>query len=197
MNHREEVHGQLLESCAQATALLEPADALLDCAPAPVEPAVEPVPAVVRVLVFPSWDHGFDGVSSQPVPDRGEAVALVTRDCLGAGASTDSDAVHDFFELRALVDLTRRDVDREGKAVAVSDQVELAPESAARATQRVVEGFLGAPFFPAPAAEREARTIVPSTHQRSQSIAPSASSRTCSASRIRSYTPRRRQELKW
>ena len=81
--------------------------------------------------------------------------------------------------------------------MAVSDQVELAPESAARATQRVVGGFVIAPFFPAPAAEREARTTVPSTHHKSQSMWPSASSRTCSACRMRSQTLRRRQELKW
>src|ERR1041385_7133424 len=133
MNHREEVHGQFLETCAQATALLEPADALLDHAPTAVKLAVEPVPAVVRVLVFPAWNHRFDGVSSQPVTDPCEAVALVTCERPGACASADPDAVHDFLELRALVDLARGDVDREGKAVAVSDQVDFAPESAARA----------------------------------------------------------------
>ena len=84
-------------------------------------------------------------------------------------------------------------MDREGKSVTVSDQVELAPESAARAAQCVVGGFVGAPFFPAPAAERDARTIVPSTHHRSQSMCPSASSRTCNAANTRSYTPDRRR----
>lgn len=197
MNHRDEVYCQLLESSIQTAALLEPADALLDDTTTPVELAIEALPSVVGMLVFAPRDHGLDRMPAQPIPDRGEAVALVAREGFGSGAPTNPHPIHDFFELRALVDLSRRDVDGEGKAVAVSDQVELAPESAARAAQRVVDGFVGAPFFPAPAAERDARTIVPSTHQRSQSIWPSASRRTCSASRIRAYTPRRRQELKW
>jgi hypothetical protein len=60
----------------------------------------------------------------------------------------------------------------------------------------VVEGLVGAPFFPAPAAAFAARTELPSTHHKSQSMCPSASSRICRASSTRSKTPCRRQALK-
>ena len=58
---------------------------------------------------------------------------------------------------------------REGNGVTVNDQVELASPPASAATQRVVSGLSFA-FFEAPAAAREARTLLPSTHHRSQSM---------------------------
>ena len=50
----------------------------------------------------------------------------------------DPHAIHDLLELRALVDLAGRDEDGEGNSVTVSNHVDPAAESAARATQRVV-----------------------------------------------------------
>ena len=185
------------EPGAETAALFEPADELLHHAAPSVQPAIEAMPPVTGVLVPAAGNHGLDRVPAQPVANPLEAVTLVAGERSRSGAATDADPTHDFLELCAFVDLPRRDMRREGKAVAVSDQVELAPESAARATQCVVDGLFSAPFFPPPAAEREARTIVPSTHHKSQSIWPFASSRSCRASRIRTNTPRRRQELKW
>ena len=196
MNHREEIHGQLLEASGDPATLLEPAVALFDGAAAAVGLAVEANPSVVWMLVAASRDHCPDGVSAQPLPDARRAVAFVPGERLGALAATDVNAVHDRFELRALVDLAGRDVRREGYSVTFSNQVELAPESAARAAQSVVSGFFGAPLFPAPAAAFEARTELPSTHHRSQSMWPSASSRICRASSTRSNTPFCRQVLK-
>src|SRR5437867_7648260 len=142
MNHRDEVHGQLLEPGAQATALLEPAHNLFDQAPAPVELTIEAMPPVLGMLIPAARDHRLDRMIPQPVTDRLEAVALVSRHRLRAHAAPDPDPVHHRCELRALVDLACRDWDGEGKPAAVSDQVEFAPESAVRATQRVVGGFL-------------------------------------------------------
>ncbi len=61
MNHRDEVHGQLLEARAQTAALLEPAGARLDGAAAPVEVRVRALAQVVRVLVADFVaSHPFD-----------------------------------------------------------------------------------------------------------------------------------------
>ncbi len=202
MNHRDEVHGEFLEAGAQAAAFLEPTDALLDGAAAPVELLVEAVAPVVGMLVATPRDHDTDRVLMEPGADAPIAVTFVSGDRRGpctrrSNGLADANPAHDFFELRAFVDLSGRDVDGEGKSVTFSNQVEVAAESAARVAQSVVFGFFGAPFFPPPAAAREARTVDPSTHHRSPSMRPSASSRYCNASRIRSNTWARRQELKW
>src|SRR5712692_3641996 len=110
MNHRDEVHGQLFEARAQAAALLEPPHALLDGTTASVELRVEPVPAVVRILVAAPRDDDADRMAMQPRADARVAVALVARDALRPRARrsrelADANPVHDRFELRALVDL--------------------------------------------------------------------------------------------
>src|SRR5437762_4604415 len=174
MNHREEVDGQLLEPGRDTPALLEPAGALFDGATAAVGAAIELMSAIVGPLVLAARDDHSNGMAMQPVPDATVAIALVARHRGRAlprrpARLSDRHAVHDRVDLRRLVDLARRDVRGEGNAATVSDQVELAPESAARATQRVVGGFSGAPFFPAPAAAREARIELPSMPPRSQS----------------------------
>lgn len=202
MNHRQEVHGQLLKSRSKTSALLEPADALFHRAAPPVALPVKSLSSVSRPLIRPAWNHGSNCVASQPCPNPRIAVSLVTGYRTGSCARRpdrlpDLHPVHDVFEVLRLVRLPRRDVGREGDSTTVSNKVDFAPESAARATQCVVFGLFGVPFFPAPAAAFEARTELPSTHQRSQSMYPLSSNRIWSASRIRSMTPFRRQELKW
>src|SRR5260221_5690020 len=196
MNHRQEVDGQLFESRRDPAAFFEPAMALLDGAASPVGFAIEADPSIVRVLVAASGDDRSDRVPAQPLANARRAVTLVPGHRVGALTASDPNPVHDRFELRAVVDLSRRDVGREGDSVTFSNQVDLAPESAARAAQSVVFGLCGAPLFPAPAAAFEARTELPSTHHRSQSMWPSASRRICSASSTRSKTALRRQVLK-
>jgi hypothetical protein len=196
MNHRQEIDGQLLEPGRDAAALFEPAIALLDRAALTVGLAIEPYSAIVRVLVDAPRDDGPDRVASQPPANPLGAVALVSGHRCGTLTTTDAHSIHDRFELRAVVDLPRRDVGGEGNSVTFSNQVDFAPESAARAAQSVVVGLARAPLFPAPAAAFEARTELPSTHHRSQSMWPSASSRICSASSTRSNAPWRRQVLK-
>ena len=147
MNHRQEVDGQLFEAGGHAPALLEPAIALLDGAASPVGSAIESDPAISRMLVAAPRDDRPDRVPPKPLADARRAVALVPSQRLGALSTPDPHPVHDRFELRALVDLPGRDVGREGYSVTFSNQVDLAPEFAARAAQSVVSGFFGAPLF--------------------------------------------------
>lgn len=90
---------------------------------------------------------------------------------LGAGLSVKAGAA----VMNNFLDVAEDLLDHRDKEV--YNQVDLAPESAARETQGVVLGLFGSPFFPAPAAAREARTDEPSMHQRSQSILPCLSIR--------------------
>ena len=89
---------------------------------------------------------------------------------------------------------------RQRQALSVSNQVELAAEATSPAARSVVfrlVGGIGRDFFEAPTAAREARTLEPSIHQRSQSILPSRSKRICSAPRIRSKVPSARHRWKY
>src|SRR5436305_6458391 len=83
-----EVDGQLLEPGADAAELFEPADALLDHAPAAVGPAVEPdrrvVPGRFVVLVR---DDRLDLLIHQPVADALHAVGLVGGELAGLVAT--------------------------------------------------------------------------------------------------------------
>ena len=151
---------------------------------------------MVSFLVRALGDHRLDSVSPQPATDAGIAVSLVTGNAARTGASTNPHRIHHSFELCRLVSLSGGDFCGEGQASAVSNQVQLAAESASRAAQSVVFRLLFAPFLPPPAAARLARIDEPSTHQRSQSIFPSASSRIWSRSRIRSNRPSRCQRRK-
>ena len=134
-------------------------------------------------------DDGVNAMASQPATNPGIAVSLVTGQPMGTTATPDAHGVHQVFELGTLVALSGGDFGGQGQASAVSNQVHFAAESASRAAQTVVGGLSGPPFLPAPAAARDARTEEPSTHQRSQSILPSWSSRSCNRSRMRSNRP--------
>jgi len=147
-------------------------------------------------LVRTLWDHGPNSVLPQPATDPGIAVSFVPGNAIRTSASPNTHRVHQSFELRRLVSLSAGDFGGKGQASAVSNQVQLAAESASRAAQSVVFGLLVAPFLPPPAAARLARIAEPSTHQRSQSILPSASSRIWSRSRIASNKPSRCQRRK-
>ena len=157
MNHGQEIHRQLLEPGRHASALLEPTDALLDRAAASVGLAIEPHAAIVGVLGTPSRNHRPDRVSPQPLVNARGALGLVPGHRLGTLTTPDLDPVHDRFELRALVDLPRRDVDREGDSVTFSNQVELAPESAAPSPVKRVSTMSSLPSPSTPSASRESQ----------------------------------------
>ncbi len=103
-------------------------------------------------LVVSLRNHGTDRVASQPPSNTRVAVALVASDALRTSSRASrglrfSNGVQRFFELHGFVDLASGDMAGEGKACAVSNQVELGPESAARAAESVVCGLFGSPFI--------------------------------------------------
>ena len=144
---------------------------------------------MLNELIGTLRDDGCNTMASQPATNLGIAVSLVTSQPMGTTATPYAYSVYQVFELGALVALSGGDFGGQGQASAVSNQVHFAAESASRAAQTVVCGLSGPPLLPAPAAARDARTEEPSTHQRSQSILPSWSSRTCNRSRMRSNGP--------
>ena len=82
-----EVNGQLLESGADAAALLEPADALLDHVPLTISLLIEGHGRVVsHLLVVLVRDHRLDAQELEPVADAFDAVTLVAGQLLGLAA---------------------------------------------------------------------------------------------------------------
>ena len=149
---------------------------------------------MLKNLIRALRDDRINTVSPQPATDVRIAVSFVPGQCRRARPGTtrhlpDTHRVHHRLEAARFVHLPCADLDRQRDGATVSNQVQLAPVSAARAAQRVVFRLIGVSprvFFDAPAAARAARTELPSTHHRSQSIRPSVSSRIWRASRIRS-----------
>jgi len=95
---------------------------------------------------------------------------------------------HQLAEGGLLVALARGQHERHRPAPPVAADVQLAAEAAARAAQRLTEP---PPF--APAAQRCARTLVPSTMCTSQSISPFASAKRRNSARRRFHSPDRVQ----
>src|SRR5436190_1219036 len=202
---------QLLEASADATELLEPADALLDHRAAAISLAVElhfRVPP--RQLVVLVRDHRLDLLPPDPVAQAHDAVAFVADELFrfvpafslfsSASDQTRDRLADDRLGAGALVHLPGGDFGRERIARAVSNQVELRSKPASAAAQRVVRRLVRVPgktFLSAPAAARAARTIAPSTHHSSQSIRPRSSSLICKASMTLAKTPLLRQLRKW
>src|SRR5215203_515594 len=206
------VHCQFLEARADPPELLQPSDALLGDAAAPVRHAVEPCRGVVAgVLVVLVRDHRLDLLIGQPVAHAPHAVALVAGELPGLATtpappsppSPPSDQRRDRSPDDRLVDLPGADFDGQGSARTVSDHVELRSKPAAAAAQCVVGGLVAVSletFLSAPAAARAARaarTDEPSTHHSSQSMYPSSSSLTCNASMMEAKTPLLRHLRKW
>jgi hypothetical protein len=153
LDHGQEVDSQFLEAGADSPALLDPADAAFDDASAAICVSVEAQrsPAVVALLVAALGDDRADGVAAQPVADAVKAVSLVCGHTAGATAGSaqgpwNAHRVHQEFELGRFVRLPRRDFDGKRQASAVSNQVQLGAESAARAAQSVVSWLLEPPF---------------------------------------------------
>ena len=154
LDHSQVVPCQLLEPCGHRPAFLQPADAPFDDVATPVEVLVElqrsaPMPLL---LIGTLRDHRADVAAAQPPADSVVAIPLVPSHVLRSAAWSadplrDADCVQHRFELCRLVPLPGRHLGRQGQAVAGNDQVDLGAVSAARAAQRVIGRFLGAPFF--------------------------------------------------
>src|SRR3712207_2164581 len=112
---------------------------------------------------------------SEVVPHRPPRVALIAHNRpwpeLGpsAAGALDRTPPHQLAERSLLVAMPRRQHKRHRPAAAVAPDVQLAAEPAAAAAQRLAEP---PPF--APAAQRCARTLVPSIICTSQSMPPAA-----------------------
>ena len=201
MDHRqlhccEVVECQLVEARRHRSALLQPADALLDHRPTLVRLPVKLDPAIVGPLVLATRDDGLDPVPPQPKADALIAVALVTGQLHRPATRPpallrDADQVQDALALGGLVTLPAGDLGGQRQAVAVADQVDFRAETAAGAAESVVGRLTGRQifFFAAPAAARLARTLVPSMQNRSESISPASVRCDCKRWMIRSSKP--------
>lgn len=165
MDHGSEIDRGFLKARPHGTALLKPSCVALNHMALSVTLLVElQRPAfVVFALVLALRNGRFDSPLSEPLADTVVAVALIAGHTFGACAWPaswlgDTHGIHRFFELRRVVDLSCGDVGGKRQASAVNHQVDFAPKPASGAAKGVVGGLLVAPFLPAPAAERVART---------------------------------------
>lgn len=189
--------GELFETCADAAAFLEPADALLDDAASTISSLIEAnSPVVLCFFILLVWNDRADSATFNNFARRLSAVSLVSREATWAASRTsqtlrNGDSVQERFDASGFMLLTGSDMRNQRSSLAVSNQVELGSKPASAAPQRMVRRFVRVPlstFLSAPAAAREARICVPSMHHKSQSMRPSRSSRICKASSIRSKT---------
>jgi hypothetical protein len=104
--------------------------------------------------------------------------------------------IHDRFQELGFVSLPGSDHHVQGNSIAIGQKVELRSEPSTRIAECVVRRFLGAPFFPPPAAARDARTEAPSMHHRSQSIRPCRSISSRIEMKIRFSVSSERHRLK-
>src|SRR5690606_35210018 len=132
LKHSMEVHRQLLESRADATVFLQPADALLDYVPLPVRLLVELHATIPpRCLAVLVRDHWTDALFLQPITHAFHAVALVAGQFPRLAAPSSSLAspsdpacdglTNHRFGLRRFMHLAGGHFDRQRRARTVSD----------------------------------------------------------------------------
>jgi hypothetical protein len=138
LDHRQREHGQeayrqFLKPCPDTTTFLEPANTLFDHRTTPIAGPIEV--GILITLVGLSRDHGTNAMSSKPIANASNAVGFVT----GKPSRTltrppqrlrDANMIQNRFQLRRFVLLSSRYFGRQRYACTVSDQVELAAESA-------------------------------------------------------------------
>src|SRR5438477_10004352 len=199
------MNGQFLEARADAAALLQPAHALLDHRALAIGLLVKLhrriPPRRLGVLVR---DHRADALLLDPVADAPRAIGFVSGQLAGLFAASllpgGDERGHQRLEARRFVHLTGAELEGQRSSLAVRNQMEFGSKPASAAAQSVVGRFVGVSletFLSAPAAARAARTLLPSTHHRSQSIRPCWSSLIWRDSMMRAKTPFLRQLRKW
>ena len=104
--------------------------------------------------------------------------ALSTCHSIGTPAAADVHGVHEPFEVLRLVCLSGCHERPERDATAVGYKMKLRAKASAGSSQGVVDWLVLSFFFEAPAAERCARMLEPSTSNTLQSIRPYSSSDT-------------------
>src|SRR5205085_923817 len=127
------VDSQLLVTRPQGAVLLVPADHPLDDVPPPIPRLIEVLGAP---LVLPRRDDLLDPPPPTPAADARIAVTLVPRQVARPTAPTTAAGEqlsgHRRLERLTLVRLPGRDMDRQDEPAAVTDQIDLRPEPAAR-----------------------------------------------------------------
>src|SRR5438132_9612660 len=199
------VNGQLLEARADAAALLQPADTLLDHGTLAIGLLVKLhrriPPRCLGVLVR---NHRADALLLDPVADAPCAIGFVSGQLAGLFATSvlprGDERGHQRLKARRFVHLPGTEIEGQRSSLAVRNQMEFGSKPASAAAQSVVGRLVGMTletFLSAPAAARAARTLLPSTHHRSQSIRPRWSSLIWRASMMRAKMPLLRQLRKW
>lgn len=166
-----EVPRLLLESRQEPAAFLQPSDQPFDDVAAAVGVGIEFDLPGVSIFVLLGGNHRLDPQTDQVVVDPSGPVPLVAAEGVGpedwfASAVLQRlvRALQQFGQRGGFVGLSGGQVEVEGVAVPVAEDVDLRGKSAPGTSQGVVLGFVGPPFFRAPAAHLAARTVVPSTH---------------------------------
>jgi hypothetical protein len=109
---------------------------------------------------------------STPPAHRHGRVPAIGRHVPRPAAAPEVDRLEEWQDHGALLALAGGHLERGDRAARIAREVELRAPAPAGASQGVISRFMSrAPFFRAPAAAWSARIEVPSTHQRSQSIA--------------------------
>jgi len=129
LEHTEEAAGELLVVRADATVLLDVADAAFDDVAASVHEPDEAASSLAFDLIRPLWDHIEDAETLAPPADTRGAVALVPGDP-DRLASLRPHAGNRILEVLGLVGLACRDGHADGDAEPTTNQMDLGPESA-------------------------------------------------------------------
>src|SRR5207244_12131696 len=161
------MNGQFLEARADAAALLQPADALLDHGTLAIGPLVKlhrRIPP--RCLVVLVRDHQTDALLLEPVADAPCAIAFVPRQLprlfAASVLSRGDERGHQRLKARRFVHLPGTELEGQRSSLAVRNQMEFGSKPASAAAQSVVGRLVGMTletFLSAPAAARAARTL--------------------------------------
>ena len=159
MEHAEVVDGGLFEATEDPAEFFQPADEAFDHVAAAIGFAVEVGVGFGVGLVSFLGDDRFDSVQFELFDDGTAAIGLVTRQGVGldpilARGIVDLRRFPQLIEQLSLVSLTGAEFKAQRQSVPFADCVDFRGESPPRATERMIRGFFGIPFFPPPAAHR-------------------------------------------
>lgn len=142
--------GELLVTGGDSSAFLEPADASFDDVAATVFPTVHPLARLISLR----GDDGFDASAGEPPPDSRDAVRSISGNCVRASSPSDSNRIHEEFEVLRLVSLPCGDQSTKWHATPVGHKMKLRAKASAGSPQGVVDWLILSFFFDAPAAAR-------------------------------------------
>jgi hypothetical protein len=173
LNHPGIVFRGLLEARENAATFFQPTDEPFDDVTLAVGFSVPLDTANFAVFIALAGDHWLDASIQEVLVDPRGAITLVAcqsqrSDDRLAVAAGEVDAFQERFQSGRFVGLSWRQMEVERVSVRVAEEVDFRRKAAPAAAESVIFGFLGVPFFPPPAAQRAALTMVPSMHQSSE-----------------------------